>query len=148
MFWKKQLDQPPQSQSISSVNSNGSQVQQGQAGNDLYQAQSGNLDTQQQITNTKVVELLERLETAVKASALDPAQQDELLDYLRPAKREAAKENGSKDLVGQYLKPVNESLKIMKDSTEAGKSLWNTGQEIFKAITPWLGMAAKFIGLP
>jgi hypothetical protein len=144
MFWKKQ---PNQSQSISNVSVNGGAIQQGQAGNDLYQAQSGNLDTQQQITNTKVFELLESLETAVKASALDPAQQSELLDYLSPAKREAAKENGSKDLIGLNLKSVNESLKIMKDSTEAGKSLWNTGQEVFKVIAPWLGMAATFIGL-
>jgi hypothetical protein len=144
MFWKKQ---PSQSQSISNVSVNGGAIQQGQAGNDLYQAQPGNLDTQQQITNIKVVELLESLETAVKASALDPVQKTELLDYLSPAKREAAKENGSKDLIGLNLKSVNESLKIMKDSTEAGKSLWNTGQEVFKAIAPWLGMAATFIGL-
>jgi hypothetical protein len=148
MFWKKQPKKSSQSQSISNVTVSGGAIQQGQAKGNLHQTQSGTLETQQQITNTKVVELLESLETAVKASALNPAQQDELLDYLHPAKREAAKENGSKDLVGQYLKPVNESLKIMKDSTEAGKSLWNTGQEVFTAIAPWLGMAAKLIGLP
>jgi hypothetical protein len=148
MFWKKQPEKPSQSQSISNVTVSGGAIQQGQAKGNLHQTQSGTLETQQQITNTKVVELLESLETAVKASVLDPAQQNELLDYLSPAKREAAKENGSKDLIGLNLKSVNESLKIMKDSTEAGKSLWKTGQEVFKAIAPWLGIAAKFIGLP
>jgi hypothetical protein len=94
-----------------------------------------------------VVKQLENLETAVKASSVTQEQKDELLDYLRPAKREAAKEGGSKDLVGQNLKQVNETLKTGKETTEAGKSLWQTGQEVFKVIAPWLGVAAKFIGL-
>lgn len=147
MFGKKQPKQPSQSQSMSGVTVNSGVVQQAQAGRDLQQIQSGNLKTQQEITNTEVVKQLENLETAVKASALTQEQKDELLDYLRPAKREAAKEEGSKDLVGQNLKQVNETLKTVKETTEAGKSLWQTGQEVFKAIAPWLGVAAKFIGL-
>jgi len=147
MFGKKQPKQPSQSQSMSGVTVNSGVVQQAQAGRNLQQAQSGNLETQQEITNTEVVKQLENLETAVKASALTQEQKDELLDYLRPAKREAAKEEGSKDLVGQNLKQVNETLKTVKETTEAGKSLWQTGQEVFKAIAPWLGVAAKFIGL-
>jgi sugar-specific transcriptional regulator TrmB len=132
---------------MSGVTVNSGVVQQAQAGRDLQQIQSGNLKTQQEITNTEVVKQLENLETAVKASSLTQEQKDELLDYLRPAKREAAKEEGSKDLVGQNLKQVNETLKTVKETTEAGKSLWQTGQEVFKAIAPWLGVAAKFIGL-
>ncbi|MCA2721677.1 MAG: hypothetical protein IM333_11810 [Microcystis sp. M048S1] len=147
MFGKKQPKQPSQSQSMSGVTVNSGVVQQAQAGRDLQQIQSGNLKTQQEITNTEVVKQLENLETAVKASALTQEQKDELLDYLRPAKREAAKEEGSKDLVGQNLKQVNETLKTVKETTEAGKSLWQTGQEVFNAIAPWLGVAAKFIGL-
>jgi hypothetical protein len=147
MFGKKQPKQPSQSQSMSGVTVNSGVVQLAQAGRDLQQTQSGNLETQQEITNTEVVKQLENLETAVKASALTQEQKDELLDYLRPAKREAAKEGGSKDLVGQNLKQVNETLKTVKETTEAGKSLWQTGQEVFKAIAPWLGVAAKFIGL-
>lgn len=147
MFGKKQPKQPSQSQSMSGVTVNSGVVQQAQAGRDLQQIQSGNLKTQQEITNTEVVKQLENLETAVKASALTQEQKDKLLDYLRPAKREAAKEEGSKDLVGQNLKQVNETLKTVKETTEAGKSLWQTGQEVFKAIAPWLGVAAKFIGL-
>lgn len=147
MFGKKQPKQPSQSQSMSGVTVNSGVVQQAQAGRDLQQIQSGNLKTQQEITNTEVVKQLENLETAVKASALTQEQKDKLLDYLRPAKREAAKEEGSKDLVGQNLKQVNETLKTVKETTEAGKSLWQTGQEVFNAIAPWLGVAAKFIGL-
>ncbi|MBE9005906.1 hypothetical protein IQ259_12815 [Fortiea sp. LEGE XX443] len=147
MFGKKQPEQPSQSQSISGVTLTGSAIQQGQAGGDLQQSQSSKLDTQQQITNTDVVKQLENLETAVKAASLTPDEKDELLDYLRPAKREASKEEPNKDLVGQNLKQVNETLKTMKESTEAGKSLWQTGQEVFQAITPWLGVAAKLIGM-
>ncbi len=144
MFGKKQ---PTQSQSMSGITVNGGVVQQAQAGGDLHQSQSGNLETSQQITSAEVVRQLEILEAAVKASGLGQELQEELSDYLRPAKREAAKEGGSKELVGQNLKQVSETLKAMKDSTEAGKILLQIGQEVFKAITPWLGVAAKFIGM-
>ncbi|MTJ06169.1 hypothetical protein [Anabaena sp. UHCC 0204] len=147
MIGKKQPEQPSQSQSMSDVKVNGGVVQQGQAGRDLQLSQSGTLETQQQITNTDVVKQLENLEIAVKAATLTQDEKDELLDYLRPAKREAAKDSVNKDMVGQYLKPVSETLTIMKDTTEAGKSLWTTGQEVFKAIAPWLGVAAKLIGM-
>ena len=147
MFSKKQPKQPSQSQSMSNVTVNGGVVQQAQAGRDVQQTQTGNLKTQQEITNTEVVKQLANLETAVTASSLTQEDKDELLDYLRPAKREAAKEGGNKDLVGQNLKQVNETLKTVKETTEAGKSLWETGQEVFKAIAPWLGVAAKFIGM-
>lgn len=147
MFGKKQPEQPSQSQSMSGVAATGGVVQQAQAGRDVQQNQSGKLETQQQITNTDVVKQLENLEIAVKAATLTQDEKDELLDYLRPAKREAAKEGVNKDMVGQYLKPVSETLKTMKDTTEAGKSLWQTGQEVFGAIAPWLGVAAKLIGM-
>jgi tRNA C32,U32 (ribose-2'-O)-methylase TrmJ len=147
MFWKKKQEQPSQSQSISNVTQNGGVIQQAQAGRDLQQNQSGNLSTQQQTTNTDVVRLLENLETAIKAAAIASEQQDELMDYLRPAKREAAKEGASKELVGQNLKQVNDTLKTIKETTDAGKSLWQTGQEVFKSIAPWLGVAAKLIGM-
>jgi hypothetical protein len=147
MFGKKQPEQPTQSQIMSGVTVNGGVVQQGQAGRDLQQVQSGNLKTSQEITSAEVVKQLQNLEAAVKTSALEQSQQEELLDYLRPAKREAAKEGGNKELVGQSLKEVSETLKMVKDSTEAGKSLWQISQEVFKTIAPWLGVAAKFIGM-
>jgi hypothetical protein len=147
MFGKKQPEQPTQSQTMSGVTVNSGVVQQAQAGRDLQQVQSGNLETSQQVTSAEVVKQLESLEASVKAAKLESAQQEEVLDYLRPAKREAAKEGGSKELVGQNLKQVSETLKMMKDSTEAGKSLWQTSQEVFKAIAPWLGIASKLIGM-
>jgi membrane-bound lytic murein transglycosylase B len=147
MFGKKQPEQPNQSQTISGLTNNGGVVQVAQAGRDSHQTQSGDLKTSQEVTSVEVVKQLESLEAAVKASALEQSQQEEVLDYLRPAKREAAKEAGSKELVGQNLKQVSETLKMMKDSTEAGKSLWQTSQEVFKTIAPWLGVAAKIIGM-
>ncbi|MBD2056381.1 hypothetical protein H6F88_10175 [Oculatella sp. FACHB-28] len=154
MFGKKPPSEPSksrspnQSQSLSNVILTGGMMQLGQAGSNIQQSQTGSLDTQQQgITGIEVVTLLEQLEAAVKQSALDSTQQEELLDYLRPAKREAGKETPSKELVGQNLKQVSETMKTLKDTTEAGKSLWQTGTEIFKAVAPWLGIAAAFFGI-
>jgi hypothetical protein len=147
MFGKLFKKQPDQSQSMSGITVNSGVVQQGQAGRDLQQVQSGNLDMEQQITQTEVVKQLENLETAVKASALPQAQKDELLDYLRPAKRETSKENANKDLIGQNLKSFNETLKTVKETTETGKTLWTTAQDVLKTIGPWLGVAAHFWGL-
>lgn len=147
MFGKKPSENPTQSQSIGG-NITGSQVQISQAGRDLTATQRGNSDNQTQgITAAEVVQLLEKLESAVKASDLDEAQQDEVLDYLKPAKREAAKENANKTLVTDNLKQVNEAMKNLKETTDAGKSLWQTGTEVFKTIAPWLGVAAHFFGL-
>jgi len=143
MFGKKQ---PSQSQNISNTTTTGSVIQQAQAEGDIQQSQSGKLETQQEMTNTDVVKQLEILEIAVKAAALTHEAKDELLDYLRPAKREAGKEEVNKELVGQNLKQVSETLKNLKDTTEAGKSLWQTGQEVLKAVAPWLGVAAKLRG--
>ena len=154
MFGKKpssessKSEQPSQSQSFSNVTLNGGMMQAGQAGGNLQQNQTGDLNTQQQgITGAEVVTLLEQLEAAVKGASLDPALQEELLDYLRPAKREAAKETPSKELVGQNLKQVSETMKTLKDTSEAGKSLWQTGTDVFKTVAPWLGVATAFFGI-
>jgi hypothetical protein len=153
MFRKKPPSEPSQlqpvgqSQSLSNVSLTGGMVQLGQAGGDLQQDQSGALQTEQHgITATEVVAKLEQLEAAIRAASLSADQQEELLDYLRPAKREATKETPQKELVGQNLKQVSETLKTLKDTTEAGKSLWQTGAEILKAIAPWVGVAAAFFG--
>jgi hypothetical protein len=147
MFGKKRPKQPTQSQTMSGLTVNRGIVQQSQAGRDLHQVQSDKLEASQEITSAEVVKQLESLEAAVKTSALEQSQQETVLDYLRSAKREAAKEGGSKEFVGQNLKRVSETLKMVKDSTEAGKSLWKTSQEVFQTITPWLGIAATFIGM-
>lgn len=147
MFGKKPSENPTQSQSIGG-NITGSQVQMAQAGGDLTAVQRGNSDDQTQgITATEVVKLLEELESAVKASGLSEPEQDEVLDYLKPAKREAGKENANKSLIGDNLKQVSEAMIKLKDTSEAGKSLWQTGAEVFSAIAPWLGVAVHFFGL-
>jgi hypothetical protein len=150
MFGKKkpEPEQPTQSQTMSNVSfTGGGMVQQAQAGRDLHQIQSDNQQPQQQgITGAEVVKLLESFESAIKASSLSATQQEELLDYLRPAKREAGKDSPNKELVGQNLRQVSDTLKMLKDLTEAGKSLWNTGKDILQAIAPWLGVALHFFG--
>ena len=150
MFWKKssKSEKPAQSQSLSNVTLTGGMVQMGQAGGDLQQEQSGDLQTQQQgLSGEDVVALLEQLETAVRGAAIDPTVQEELLDYLRPAKREAGKETPDKSLMGQNLKRVGETLKTLNESTEAGKNLWQTGTEIFKTVAPWVGVTLAFFGI-
>lgn len=148
MFWKKpsQSKKPDQSQSLSNVTQTGGMIQMGQAGRDLEQSQTGDLQTQQQgLTAGEVVTLLEQLETAVQQASIDADIQAELLDYLRPAKREAGKESPDKALAGQNLKRVSETMQTLKDTTEAGKSLWQTGTDILKAVAPWIGVATAFL---
>jgi hypothetical protein len=82
MFGKFFKKQPDQSQSMSGITVNSGVIQQGQAGGNLQQVQSGNLDTKQQITNIEVVRQLEQLENSVKSATLPQAQKDEILDYL------------------------------------------------------------------
>lgn len=143
----KPPENPTQSQSIGG-NITGSQVQMAQAGGDLTAVQRGNSDDQTQgITATEVVKLLEKLEAAVKTSDLAETEQDEVLDYLKPAKREAGRESANKNLISDNLKQVSEAMIKLKDTSEAGKSLWQTGTEVFKAIAPWLGVAVHFFGM-
>lgn len=147
MFGKKPPENPTQSQSIGG-NITGSQIQMAQAGGDLTAVQRSNSNDQMQgMTATEVVKLLEKLESAVKASGLSEPEQDEVLDYLKPAKREAGKENANKNLISDNLKQVSEAMIKLKETSEAGKSLWQTGTEVFQAIAPWLGVAVHFFGL-
>lgn len=147
MFGKKPSENPTQSQSIGG-NITGSQVQMAQAGGDLTAIQCGNSDDQTQgMTAAEVVKLLEKLESTVKASSLPETDQDEVLDYLKPAKREAGKENANKNLISDNLKQVSEAMIKLKETSEAGKSLWQTGAEVFQAIAPWLGVAVHFFGI-
>lgn len=146
MFGKQPPDQPAQSQSISGTQINNAQVQQVQAGRDATAQQSGLAQQQQGITGAEVVTLLEQLEATVKTVGLSADQQEEILDYLKPAKREAAKETADKDLVAQNLKKVGETLATVDKATDAGKNLWQKGQEVFAAIAPWLGVAATVLG--
>jgi hypothetical protein len=137
LFGKKS---PTQSQSIGNITTNGGQVQVGQAGNDLAQAMSGeNASQRQGLSGADVVALLEQLMGAIESSTLTAEQKESLQDYLKPTKREAAKEEPDKALMGANLKNVGET-------TEAGKTIWTTGVEVFKAIGPWVGLAAGLLG--
>jgi phage-related protein len=133
LFGKKS---PTQSQSIGNITTNGGQVQVGQAGNDLAQAMSGeNASQRQGLSGADVVALLEQLMGAIESSTLTAEQ-----------KREAAKEEPDKALMGANLKNVGETMKNLKETTEAGKTIWATGVDVFKAIGPWVGLAAGLLG--
>ena len=145
LFGKKQ---PTQSQTLSNVTVNGGQIQAGQAGGSLTQNQSGQIANQQQgLTGEDVLALLEQLRGAIATTNISAEQKEEMLDYLKSAKREVGKEKPDKELVGRNLKQVGETMKTLKETTEAGKSLWQTGAEVFKAVSPWLGTAAALLGL-
>jgi phage-related protein len=144
LFGKKS---PTQSQSIGNITTNGGQVQVGQAGNDLAQAMSGeNASQRQGLSGADVVALLEQLMGAIESSTLTAEQKESLQDYLKPTKREAAKEEPDKALMGANLKNVGETMKNLKETTEAGKTIWATGVDVFKAIGPWVGLAAGLLG--
>ncbi|WNZ44527.1 hypothetical protein Q2T42_22265 [Leptolyngbya boryana CZ1] len=152
MFGKKPPENPTQSQSIGG-NVTGSQVQMAQAGRDLTAVQLGDSDDQTQgMTISEVVQLLEKLETAIKSSGVAETEQEEMLDYLDAAKKEAKKEaakkkEANKTLIGENLKQVSETMKNLQETSEAAKGLWQTGAEILKAIAPWLGVAVHFFGI-
>jgi hypothetical protein len=138
---------PMQSQVVGNITTNGGQVQVGQAGNDVAQAMSGeNAGQQQGLSEAEVVALLEKLQGAIESSTLTVEQKESLQDYLKPTKREAAKEQPDKSLMGANLKNVGETMKNLKETTEAGKTIWATGVEVFKAIGPWVGLAAGLLG--
>lgn len=138
---------PMQSQVVGNITTNGGQVQVGQAGNDVAQAMSGeNAGQQQGLSEAEVVALLEKLQGAIESSTLTVEQKESLQDYLKPTKREAAKEEPDKALMGTNLKNVGETMKNLKETTEAGKTIWATGVEVFKAIGPWVGLAAGLLG--
>jgi hypothetical protein len=142
---KAEAETPKQSQSMSGI---GGSAQQVQAGRDAIVTQEAQQATQQQgLTGAEVVTLLAQLQGAIEASGLTSDQKEELQDYLKAAKREAGKESPDKDFVGKNLKNVGETIKNLKDATEAGKSLWQTGGEVFKKIAPWLGVAASVFGV-
>lgn len=145
MFWKQK---PTQSQSISGNSILGSQIQMTQAGEDAISTQSGTLSAQQQgLSATEVVKLLEDLETSVKQSSIEIEAQQKILNSVGSAKDEAKRDDADKEMVAKNLKRAGEILETLNKGTDAGKGLWEKGQSVFGAIAPWLGTAAKLLGL-
>lgn len=149
MFGRKQQpDQPTQNQSISGGSINNAQVQLTQAGRDASAQQAGTLGQQQPgITGAEVVKLLEALAAAVQASPIAPEVQQKITPSIGAATAEAKREDVDKELVAKNLRRAQETLESLSQTSDAGKNLWQQGQEVFGAIAPWLGVAAKFLGL-
>jgi hypothetical protein len=136
---------PSQSQTMGSVTGTAQQVQ---AGADAMATQTTQTANQQNgLTGTEVLSLLEKLREEITISSLSSEQKNELFDYLNPVQREVIKTQPQKELVKVNLKQVSETMKSLKETTEAGKSLWTTGAEVFKEISPWVGVATTFFGL-
>lgn len=151
MFRKKVKsgnEKPTQSQSITGSQINNSQVQMVQAGGDAVVSQSGDLASAEQgLTGTEVAQLLGEFASAIKAVQLPAAQEQKALANLGSAVEEAKEAEPDKDMVAKNLKRVNEALSGVDKATDTGKKLWEKGAEVFGAITPWLGAAAKLIGV-
>jgi hypothetical protein len=144
MFWKKK---PTQSQQFGNVTINGGQMQAAQAGGDVVQSMSGeNAGQQQGMTGAEAIALLEKLAGAIATSGIPEEQKKKMMVNLEAAKQEAEEKEPNKDLMGANLKKVGETMKSLKETTEAGKSLWQTGGEILKAIAPFVGMAMGLWG--
>ena len=147
LFGKKDAIQPTQSQSMSGVNVNGGQVQQVQAGGDATAAQQGQMQTQQQgLSGAEVVNLLGTLKGAIEASGIPAKDKEYLSAYLNSVTTEAGEKVPDKELMKPNLKKMAERMKVLNDTTEAGKGLWQTGLDVFKAVGPWVGVAATFFG--
>jgi hypothetical protein len=144
LFGKKQ---PAQSQTVGNVTTNGGQVGIVQAGGDVVQDLSGeNAGQQQGLSGAEVAALLDRLMGAIAGSGIAEDQKKKLTVNLEAAKQEAMEASPDKALMGANLKKVRTTLKELKETTEAGKSLWETGVEVFRAIGPFVGLAAGFWG--
>ncbi len=145
LFGKKgQAETPKQSQTMSGIGGSGQQV----AGRDVIATQQTQQATQQSgLTGADVMKLLAQLQKAIEAAAVDSAVKEELVDCLKVVKREAQKDTPNKELMTGNLKQVGEVMKGLKETTEAGKSLWQTGGEVFTAIAPWLGVTASVFGV-
>ncbi len=142
---KAEAETPKQSQNMSGMGGSGLQSQ---AGRDSISTQQAQQATQQQgLTGADVVALVAQLQGAIEAASVDASVKEELVDCLKVVKREAQKETPNKELMTGNLKQVGEVMKGLKETTEAGKSLWQTGGEVFKTIAPWLGIAASALGV-
>ena len=95
----------------------GGSGQQIQAGRDAIATQQAQQATQQQGLTGADVVALLAQLQGAIEAAVDSAVKEELVDCLKVAKQ------------------------------EAGKTLWETGVEVFKAIAPWVGVATAFFGV-
>lgn len=105
-----------------------------------------NAGQQQGLSGAEVAALLDRLMGAIAGSGITEDQKKKLTVNLEAAKQEAMEASPDKALMGANLKKVGTTLKELKETTEAGKSLWGTGVEVFRAIGPFVGLAAGFLG--
>ena len=119
----------------------------GAGGERCYGDATGTNATQQQgLSGAEVVALLGTLKGAIEASGISAGEKEDLLGTLKAVTKEAGKEVPDKEFAKANLKKMFEGMKVLNDTTEAGNGLWQTGLEVFKAVGPWVGLAATVFG--
>ena len=98
------------------------------------------------LSGAEVVALLGTLKGAIESSEISAGEKEDLLGTLKAVTKEAGKEVPDKEFAKANLKKMFEGMKVLNDTTEAGKGLWQTGLEVFKAVGPWFGLAATVFG--
>jgi hypothetical protein len=139
---------PSHSQSISGSEITGSQVQMAQAGENLTQSQQGNQSAQQKqgLTTTEVMAIFTKIEAAIQTTNLSQEEMKKAINYLNAAKQEAQESEPDKELVAKNLKRMGDTLKMANETTNAGKTLWETVQPMLAPLVDWLGLGKHLIG--
>ena len=134
---------PSQSINISGGSFSGNQL--GQAGRDQAQTQQIFLSsTEPELSQEKVLVLLENLEDLLKTAGLTQIEEEKALRYLGAAKEEAQIQKPDKQFTADSLKKVAGVLKDTNETIETSQKIWTRVQPIFKQLLPWLGVATGF----
>ena len=118
----------------------------GQAGRDLVINQSQqNLEetTDQSLSPTEVIALLNQLREVLQSSNLAPAQKDKAIRNIEIANDEITAEEPDKEFVIKNLQRTTKVFKEAGEAVEAGTSLWERVTPILEKISPWLGVATN-----
>lgn len=140
----RMTEQKP-SQSINIIGSSLSGNQLGQSNRNQTQIQqvvqsSEKLD----ISQEKVITLLEELALFLQTANLPKKYQEKALRYLGAAREEAQVEKPDKRFTADSLKKVAAVLKDTDETIETSQKIWDKVQPVFKQLIPWLGVATSF----
>jgi hypothetical protein len=120
-------------------------VQQATIGNNNQQTvgtQSANSGTDQELTTSEVVALLNQIGEFLSVANLPETAKEDAIAYLNAAKKATDKEEPKKETAAINLKEMAETLENATKTVEASKGLWDNVQPILVQIAKWLGIAA------
>ncbi|GAB4196557.1 MAG: hypothetical protein Fur006_44110 [Coleofasciculaceae cyanobacterium] len=138
-------EKPSQSLSVSGSTVSG---QVAQVVGNVNQTQSINQGSlEKQLTVTEVVELITRIQTLLKDTALPDSLESRTMTHLEAAKEASQEEEPDKDYAAKSLQKATKIIKEASETMESGQKLWNKVTPILKQLLPWLGVATHFFGL-